>query len=260
MFVDGTFNIDPDWNNAWADQVIAKNWDDIAWYGFFRADSYEREHKMGVFKKLVQTGLHWYLIGVERETADDYAFLSKHNYDTNVMRSMFESLRVDYPQVVRHATFIIGLPEDTREKLDRLFDYAVSLRPDFIAFQTISPEPGTPLWNQAIAEGWLEDKGMDELKEFYWWQPVMKTNHLSMQEMLEVANTMNRNVFSSYVRWDTLRSLVSRSRARRGYYQFMVGVGAKTMVQHAYDAARGKTSFSHLNVIKDMVKPHWYDL
>ena len=44
---------------------------------------------------------------------------------------------------------------------------------------------------------------MDERKEFYWWQPVMRTNHLSMQEMLEVANTMNRNVFSSYVRWDT---------------------------------------------------------
>ena len=101
---------------------------------------------------------------------------------------------------------------------------------------------------------------MDELKEFYWWQPVMRTNHLSMQEMLEVANTMNRNVFSSYVRWDTVRSLFSSSRARRGYYQFMVGVGAKTMVQHAYDAARGKTSFSHLNVIKDMVKPYWYDL
>ena len=101
---------------------------------------------------------------------------------------------------------------------------------------------------------------MDELKEFYWWQPVMKTNHLSMQDMLEVANTMNRNVFSSYVRWDTLRSLVSPSRARRGYYQFMVGVGAKTMAQHMFDSARGKTSFSHLNVIKDMVKPYWYDL
>ncbi|MEC8192611.1 MAG: cobalamin-dependent protein [Myxococcota bacterium] len=260
MFVDGTFNIDPTWNDDWADRVIAKNWDDIAWYGFFRADSYEREHKMGVFKKLVQTGLHWYLVGVERETAEDYEFLSKHNYDTQSMHAMFESLRIDYPEVVRHATFIIGLPDDTREKLDRLFDYAVSLRPDFIAFQTISPEPGTPLWNQAIGEGWLEDKGMDELKEFYWWQPVMKTNHLSMQEMLEVANTMNRNVFSSYVRWDTVRSLVSRSRARRGYYQFMVAVGAKTMAQHMFDSMRGKTSFSHLNVIKDMVKPHWYDL
>jgi radical SAM superfamily enzyme YgiQ (UPF0313 family) len=215
---------------------------------------------MGVFKKLVQTGLHWYLVGVEREDAEDYEFLSKHNYDTHMMRSMFESLRVEHPQVVRHATFIIGLPDDTREKLKRLFDYAVSLRPDFIAFQTISPEPGTPLWTQAIAEGWLDNKGVDELRDFYWWQPVMKTNHLSMQEMLEVANTMNRDVFSSYVRWDTIRSLMSPSRARRGYYQFMVAVGAKTMAQHMYDSARGKTSFSHLNVIKDMVKPQWYDL
>ena len=71
---------------------------------------------------------------------------------------------------------------------------------------------------------------------------------------------MNRNVFSSYVRWDTLQSLFSTSRARRGYYQFMVAVGAKTMAQHLLDSARGKTSFSHLNVIKDMVKPHWYDI
>ncbi|MGB0638224.1 MAG: hypothetical protein ACPGTU_02755, partial [Myxococcota bacterium] len=216
--------------------------------------------KQGVFKKLVQTGLHWYLVGVEREEKEDFQFLSKHNYETEMMRSMFESLRVEYPQVVRHATFLIGLPDDDRAKLDRLFHYAMSLRPDFIAFQTISPEPGTTLWNQAIQEGWIEDKGMDELRDFYWWQPVMKTNHLSLQEMLEVANNMNRNVFSNYIRMDTLRSLFSRSEARRGYYRFMVGVGAKTMAQHAYESIRGKTSFSHLNVIKDMVKPHWYDL
>ncbi len=260
MFVDGTFNIDPDWNNDWADRVIQRNWKDLAWYGFFRADTFDREHKMGVFQKLVQTGLHWYLVGIERETADDYAFLKKHNYESESIRRMFETLRVDYPQVVRHATFLIGLPEDTHEKLDSLFDYAMSLRPDFIDFRTISPEPGTTLWNQAIEENWLEDKGIDELKDFYWWQPVMRTNHLDMNQMMEVANNMNRKVFMNYIRMDTLRSLVSRSPARRGYYRFMVGVGAKTMAQHALDVALKKTSFSHLNVIKDMVKPDWYEL
>ena len=260
MFVDGTFNIDPNWNNEWADQVIAKNWDDIAWYGFFRADTYERERKMGVFKKLkLETGLHWYLVGVERETADDYAFLSKHNYDTNLMRAMFESLRVDYPEVVRHATFIIGLPEDTREKLDQLFDYAVSLRPDFIAFQTISPEPGTPLWNQTIAEGWLEDKGMDELKEFYWWQPVMRTNHLSMQEMLEVANTMNRNVFSATCA-GTPFARCSRASGATSVLPVHGGCRGKDHGAARLRCCPWKDILSHLNVIKDMVKPYWYDL
>ena len=259
MFVDGTFNIDANWNEEWASQVISKRWDDIAWYGFFRADTFEKEHRRGVFKKLVQTGLHWYLVGVERETQEDYAFLSKHNYDGTVMRSMFDTLRRDYPSVVRHATFLIGLPDDTREKLQRLFDYAVSLRPDFIAFQTISPEPGTTLWEQAQAEGWLEDKGMDELHEFYWWQPVMRTKHLTMAEMVEIANQMNRDVFKSYIRPSTLRSLFSRSRARRGYYRFLVGVGLKTFLQHGRQVARGDTDFAHLNVIKDMVRPDWYE-
>jgi len=259
MFVDGTFNIDSNWNEEWASQVLAKRWKDIAWYGFFRADTFDKEHRRGVFKKLVQTGLHWYLVGVERQDAEDYEFLQKHNYDSTVMRSMFDTLRRDYPSVVRHATFLIGLPDDTRDKLQRLFDYAVSLEPDFIAFQTISPEPGTTLWEQAIAEGWLEEKGMDDLHEFYWWQPVMRTKHLSMDEMVEIANQMNRDVFKSYIRMDTLRSLVSRSRARRGYYRFMVGVGAKTFLQHGRDVLKGRTDFEHLNVIKDMNKPEWYD-
>ena len=140
MFVDGTFNIDPNWNNEWADQVIAKNWDDIAWYGFFELTPTSASERWVCSRSSWRQGLHWYLVGVERETADDYAFLSKHNYDTNLMQAMFESLRVDYPEVVRHATFIIGLPEDLQE-LDQLFDYAVSLRPDFIAFQTIAPSP-----------------------------------------------------------------------------------------------------------------------
>ena len=259
MFVDGTFNLDASWNNEWSDQILSRGWEDIAWYGFFRADTFQKEHERGVFKKLVKTGLHWYLVGVERKEADDYEFLSKHNYNPTMMQSMFDTLRIDYPEVVRHATFLIGLPNDNREKLKRLFDYAVTLRPDFIAFQTISPEPGTTLWNQALEEGWLEEKGMDELKDFYWWQPVMRTQHLTMQEMVELANEMNRDVFKSYLRLDTIRSLFSRSRARRGYYRFMVGVGVKTMLQHLIGVIRGEESFSHLNVIKDMNKPDWYD-
>lgn len=259
MFVDGTFNIDARWNDEWSDRVLAKKWRDLAWYGFFRADTFQREHERGVFRKLVRTGLHWFLVGVERKEADDYAFLSKHNYNPTMMQAMFDTLRKDYPQVVRHATFLIGLPDDDRPRLKRLFDYALALRPDFIAFQTISPEPGTTLWDQALAEGWIEPEGIDELRDFYWWQPVMRTRHLSRSEMAEVANQMNRDVFKGYIRFDTLRSLVSRSQARRGYYRFMVGVGAKTIGQHALDSLRGRTAFSHLNVIKDMVKPDWYD-
>ena len=77
---------------------------------------------------------------------------------------------------------------------------------------------------------------------------------------MEIANQMNRKVFMSYLRMDTIRSLFSRSPARRGYYRFMVGTGGKTVGQHFLDVARGRTGFSHLNVIKDMVKPTWYDL
>jgi hypothetical protein len=259
MFVDGTFNIDANWNEAWADQVVSKRWDDIAWYGFFRADTFFKEHRRGVFRKLVKAGLHWFLVGVERQDNEDYEFLSKHNYDSSMMRAMFQTLRREYPSVVRHATFLVGLPEDDEAKLWRLYDYAVSLQPDFIAFQTISPQPGTTLWNQALEERWLVDKGPDALKDFYWWQPVMRTEHLDLDDLMEIANDMNRMVFKSYLRPDTLRSLFSRSAARRGYYRFMVGVGMKTVLQHLHQVATGRTDFQHLNVIKDMVKPTWYE-
>ena len=137
MFVDGTFNIDPDWNNEWADKVIAA-WDDIAWYGF-RADTYERENRMGVFKTRSNRTALVFDWSSERRPMTSVLEQTQHN--TDVMRAMFESLRIDHPQVVRHDLHY-GLPDDDREKLDRLFDYAISLRP------TSSPsKPSVP--NQA---------------------------------------------------------------------------------------------------------------
>jgi len=49
--------------------------------------------------------------------------------------------------------FIIGLPWDTKETIEKTIDFAIKLNADEIQFSICTPLPGTPLWELAIKEG-----------------------------------------------------------------------------------------------------------
>lgn len=54
-----------------------------------------------------------------------------------------------------HATFLIGLPGETRESALRTIDFALRLNTHTLQFAIATPYPGTPFYEEARREGWL---------------------------------------------------------------------------------------------------------
>jgi radical SAM superfamily enzyme YgiQ (UPF0313 family) len=55
-----------------------------------------------------------------------------------------------------HGTFIMGLPGETRETMQQTMQYARELDVDTIQVSLAAPYPGTELYAQAVANGWLK--------------------------------------------------------------------------------------------------------
>ncbi len=54
-----------------------------------------------------------------------------------------------------HATYMIGLPNDTEEKIKRTIEFARTLDTESLQFSIATPFPGTPLYEKASREGWI---------------------------------------------------------------------------------------------------------
>jgi hopanoid biosynthesis associated radical SAM protein HpnJ len=63
-----------------------------------------------------------------------------------------------------HGTFILGLPGETRETIRQTMDFAREMDLDTIQVSLATPYPGTELYAQAVANGWLKtDSLIDNL-------------------------------------------------------------------------------------------------
>ncbi len=62
--------------------------------------------------------------------------------------------------VTIHGTFILGLPGETRETIRDTIAFAKDINPHTIQVSLAAPYPGTELFRQAAANGWLRDGGL----------------------------------------------------------------------------------------------------
>jgi anaerobic magnesium-protoporphyrin IX monomethyl ester cyclase len=211
IFTDPTFNVDPVWSDRFADLLIGREYS-MDWFAFMRADFILRDHDNGVMKKLVDSGLAHICIGVERAEDAQLGDWKKKFYSNNRTVRTFEILKTHYPQVFRQATFIVGERDETRESMRAQLEFARLLDPDYPAFHPLTPFPGTSVYDEAVANGWLE---IDDFDYFDLNTPVMRSVELSRDEIEAEIVKLNK----SYVNlgW-FLRGVTSRSRYRRNMY------------------------------------------
>ena len=57
--------------------------------------------------------------------------------------------------ILIHGTFILGLPGETRETIERTIAFAKEVDPYSLQVSLAAPYPGTELYRQATEEGWL---------------------------------------------------------------------------------------------------------
>src|SRR6202012_5472752 len=90
------------------------------------------------------------------ESGDDQILLNiKKGLRTDIARRFSEDCRKLGIKI--HGTFILGLPGETTETIEKTIRYSQEINPHTIQVSLAAPYPGTELYRQAIAEGWLEE-------------------------------------------------------------------------------------------------------
>ncbi len=105
-------------------------------------------------KIMKENGLRLLLVGFE--SGDDQILLNiKKGLRTDMARRFCEDCHKLGIKI--HGTFILGLPGETHETIEKTILYAQEINPHTIQVSLAAPYPGTELYREAIANGWLEE-------------------------------------------------------------------------------------------------------
>lgn len=255
VFVDDTFNVDPQWQEAFAEEKLRRGLDS-AWFAFMRADFLHRDEESGLFAKLIRAGLTHICVGMERADDDELAGMHKHNMVVSRNTETIHRLRRKYPQLFLQTTFIVGTRNDSHQTLDDLMDYVEKLDPDYPAFHPMTPVPGTSTWKEAQEKGWLE---ISDFSRYDWMTPVMGTDHLTREALEYKLWEMNKKYMNPL---RVLRGLLSRHRYRRRMYAWWFIVSVNVAFDYVLDRvvpSRSTRRKAQLSQYVGMIKPDWYD-
>ena len=128
-----------------------------------------------------------------------------------------------------HGTFIMGLPGETRETIKETIAFAKEVNPHTMQVSLAAPYPGTALYAQALANGWLDSANAELVDENGVQIAPLHYPDLSHKEIFDAVETFYR---AFYFRPSKIASIVSemirdrqmlKRRLREGveFFQFL---------------------------------------
>lgn len=90
-----------------------------------------------------------------------------------------------------HFLLIVGFPGEDKNSLYRTYELLTRLRPESAGVCILTPYPGTPLFTEALAKGWIEDR---EWSRYGGHHAVMHTDHLHARELEEAYALFTRGI------------------------------------------------------------------
>ena len=248
VFVDEFWNKDSEWNAEFAEALTAARLG-VEWFAFMRADAVLRDEELGIFEKLVRSGLVHVSIGVERAERDELKKMGKGFYSDSTSIECFHLLRDKYPGVFRQGTFIVGVRDETPASMNAQADFARKLALDYPGFHPITPVPGTAFHEEAKREGWIE---VTDFREYDWMTPIISSEYMTRDEIeKQLIGLSSRFVSPGWF----LRGMTSRTRYKRRMYVWWLIVSLRIV----WDSIRRFAWPFKTEVYSGLVKPEWYD-
>ena len=254
FWVDATWNTDNKWLDEFCSEIIRRKYE-LGWWAFTRIDLLLHQEKQGILEKMVKAGLRHVLVGVERSADLDLGWLNKHGYKESVAYQAFHLLRDKYPQVFRQGTFITGVRSDTAESIRSLLDFAHGIDCDFAAFHPITPFPGTPLYEEALSRGWLEESDFSKYDMF---GPVMSTEHLTREEVAHWTTWCQKNFVARMPLRYFSRLLSPHQNRRKLHWWFAYSI-SRVMARQVINHVKGVESFEGFAGVNKLWRPDWYE-
>jgi anaerobic magnesium-protoporphyrin IX monomethyl ester cyclase len=119
-------------------------------------------------------------------------------------------------EILCQGTFIIGEREDSHESIKELRDYVDWLDPDLATFMTLTPFPGTEIYDTAKQKGWIEDENFSNYDMIH---AIMPTEYLTREEVQAELHECYRGFFGSWNR--RYKGLFSKNVIMRRTYQYL---------------------------------------
>jgi len=178
-------------------------------------------------KIMQEGGLRLLLVGYE--SGDDQILLNiKKGLKTDMARRFTEDCRKLGIKI--HGTFILGLPGETVETIEKTIRYSQEINPHTIQVSLAAPYPGTELYREAVEHGWLEENQAANLVSKEGVQlAAIEYPHLSREEIHRQLETFyKRFYFRPSKIWEIVREMLmswemTKRRLREGveFFRFL---------------------------------------
>jgi radical SAM superfamily enzyme YgiQ (UPF0313 family) len=150
---------------------------------FFDDDTFtdDRQRAAEIARGLGRLGLTWScnakanvprdLLAVMRDNGLRLLLVGYESGNQQILVNIKKGLRVERARqfaadcrdlgITVHGTFILGLPGETRQTIEETIRFAREVNPHTLQVSVAAPYPGTELYRQAIASGWLPPEDED---------------------------------------------------------------------------------------------------
>jgi anaerobic magnesium-protoporphyrin IX monomethyl ester cyclase len=185
LFRDQVFTFDMKRAEEICDGVIKEGLD-LEWKCETRVDCLSKS----LMKKMGKAGCTSIHMGIETGDQERMKNFAKVGLTKEMVKKTFKQIKSLGIGTV--AFFIIGLPGETKETIQKSIDFARELNSNTVYFTPAVPYPGTQLYEMADKKGWILTK---DWKEYNARNVVMRTDDLSADEIKQAVDFAN-NVFS----------------------------------------------------------------
>jgi hopanoid biosynthesis associated radical SAM protein HpnJ len=221
MFDDDTFT---DTSNLPRVEAIARGMGEL---GMTWSCNAKANVPYNTLKVMKDNGLRLLLVGYE--SGDDEIL---HNIKKGLRTDIARRFTADCRKlgIVIHGTFILGLPGETQETIQKTIQFAQEINPHTIQVSLAAPYPGTTLYKQAVAEGWLQESDAQHLVNEKGVQlAAISYPHLSKEEIFHSMEVFyKRFYFRPSKIWEIVQEMstsweMTRRRLREGaeFYRFL---------------------------------------
>ena len=174
-FLDDTFTLDMRRAERLAREVVRESLD-VSWSCSSRANTMSRRLAL----ELRRAGCHTIYLGIESANQSTLNWLRK---GITVRQAVDAARAVRAAGLNLVATFILGIPCETREMMERTIRFARRLKPTLAQFTIFTPYPGTEAYAMAVKKGLLLTRDWSRYDTL---TPVMKHPSLSPAELLHL--------------------------------------------------------------------------
>jgi len=226
---------------------------DHRWYSAqARVDDLVRD--VPTLDRMVESGFKMLFIGIESAFQSSLDRIGKNLNHKKIK----QAVRLLHDRGVSiYGAIVIGNIGETYDMVKQTAQYAVDLDLDIVQFTALTPYPGTRLWEEAIANGWVEDA---DWTHYDFIRPVMRTPDLSRQQIAELVQYAYHNFYVTDKKFGYVLKRAKRFITQPNFWWFfkmLPGFLHKTSVltQFLSDISKPVTIEEMKPVVLDRTKP-----